>query len=75
MQCNIDSKGKAVRLLMGTALVSAGLIVLGLAIGGVMTGRWSWGLAAVLVGVGGFQIWEGWCGWCVLRAMGMKTRL
>jgi len=75
MQCNIDSKGKAVRLISGLAVVSVGLTILGLEVYGVMTGRWAWGLAVVLMGVGAFQIWEGWCGWCVLRAMGFKTRV
>lgn len=76
MQCNIDAKGKAVRLLMGTAMVSAGLTMLGLTISGVKTGgQWRWGLVVVLIGVGLFQIWEGWSGWCVLRAMGFKTRV
>ena len=75
MQCNIDSKGKSIRLISGAVVALIGLIVLGLAAGGVMTGRWVLGLATVCVGVGVFQIWEGWSGWCVLRAMGLKTRV
>lgn len=55
--------------------MSAGLTMAVLAICGVQTGRWVWGLAIALMGVGAFQIWEGWCGWCVLRAMGIKTRI
>ena len=75
MQCNIDSKGKAIRLISGMAVVLAGLVLLGLLASGMMTDRWVWGLATVLMGLGIFQIWEGWCGWCVLRAMGFKTRV
>lgn len=75
MQCNIDSKGKSIRLISGAVVALAGLTVLGLAVCGVMTGRWVWGLAAVCVWVGAFQIWEGQSGWCVLRAMGFKTRV
>ena len=33
MQCNIDSKGRAVRLLIGLATLLAGVIVLGAALG------------------------------------------
>lgn len=73
MRCNIDSKGKSIRLVSGVAVTLAGLTVLGLAVCGVITERWVWGLGFVLVGVGVFQVWEGWCGWCVLRAMGFKT--
>ncbi len=73
MQCNIDSKGKAVRLISGLICTLAGLVLLGLGWWGVEP---FWVLIGVGVGTlagGAFQIYEGWTGWCALRAMGWKT--
>ncbi len=73
MQCNIDSKGKAVRLISGLLCTLVGLVLLGLGWWGVEP---YWGLIGVGVGTlagGAFQIYEGWTGWCALRAMGWKT--
>jgi len=36
---------------------------------------WLWMVGVLLVAIGVFQVFEGWAGWCVLRAMGIKTRL
>ncbi|MDG2020727.1 MAG: DUF2892 domain-containing protein [Phycisphaerales bacterium] len=69
MKCNIDAKGKAIRLLSGICCLVAGL--LSLVFGGlegvpVIVG------SCLLIG-GGFMVFEGWSGWCVVRAMGFKT--
>jgi hypothetical protein len=74
MQCNIDAKGKAMRLLLGGAMVllAAGASVLILL--DVLGPAWWWG-AAGLAAFGGFGVFEGWAGWCAVRAMGFKTRL
>ena len=71
MQCNIDARGKAVRLLFGLVftLVGTGILIFG--------GRAEWSLIAgisMLVG-GAFMIFEGAAGWCAVRALGFKTRL
>jgi len=72
MRCNIDSKGKAVRLVGGLATVLIALVFAGLA-GTQTAGVWAWYVAAGC-GIGGaFQIFESWSGWCVLRAMGLRT--
>lgn len=70
MQCNIDAKGKAVRLLLGVLLIIGGVGVL-------LLGWRSWQSYAAItfILVGAFCIWEGWSGWCALRALGYKTRL
>jgi len=71
MQCNIDAKGKAVRLVIGAISLIAGLALLGF--------WWSSGTEwALYTGIGAsaggaFGIFEGAAGWCVVRAMGMKT--
>ncbi len=74
MQCNIDAKGKAVRLVYGLTLLVAGLIVGGLALAGVFAGWWLWAVSAALVLMGAFAVFEARQGWCVVRAMGIKTR-
>ena len=69
MQCNINGKGKAVRLLFGVCFLVAGALTL--AFGGVEGIPVIIG-AALLIG-GGFMVFEGWSGWCAVRAMGFKT--
>ena len=65
MQCNIDQRGKMMRLMVGAILV--------LAWTGQLAGDWTWFVGgAALVG-GLFLIFEALAGWCVLRAMGIRT--
>lgn len=73
MQCNINAKGKAVRLVSGLlfVLIAAVLAVLVLA-GVLVSGGW-WVVVVAAMGGGVFMIFEGWSGWCVVRAMGLKT--
>jgi hypothetical protein len=73
MQCNINARGKAVRLISGIVVTLLGLILLVMMIGGLFAGGAMWALTAVVLAAGLFQIYEGWAGWCVLRAMGFKT--
>ena len=75
MKCNIDSKGKAVRLASGAIIVCAGASLLALAVFGITDTVWMWVLGTSLTFVGGFQVFEGWAGWCALRAMGFTTRI
>lgn len=74
MRCNIDAKGKAVRLVVGLVTVAAGLVVGGLAVRGVLPGWCVWLAAGAMVG-GAVAIFEARAGWCFLRAMGVKTPL
>ena len=71
MKCNIDARGKAVRLLLGILFALAGGVVL---VAGAGTG---WGLPVGLscIGGGAFMIFEGASGWCAVRAMGFKTKI
>ncbi|NCF41077.1 MAG: hypothetical protein GWP75_13270 [Planctomycetia bacterium] len=71
MKCNIDAKGKAVRLLSGLTCLLAGVLVL--VIGGIEGPMLFVGIA--LLGSGAFMTFEGWSGWCAVRAMGFKTPL
>ena len=71
MQCNIDARGKAVRLVFGIILALLGGILLLIGSGE------TWSVIAGLscLGGGGFTIFEGAAGWCVVRAMGFKTKI
>ena len=75
-ECNIDARGKAVRLLGGIITVAAA-IVLGVLIqfSIIPTSQVSWLAVAGLMFGGLFAIYEGRTGWCVVRAMGFKTPL
>ncbi len=76
MQCNIDAKGKAVRLTGGIITTIIGLILAGLTLTNVIPqGPAIWAIAGITLISGAFMIFEGWNGWCVLRAMGIKTRI
>ena len=77
LACNIDSKGKAVRLrmgLIGLALAAVVAVVSGLVVRSPVS--WAgWAMAGVLTLVGGFSIFEARAGWCALRALGFRTRV
>jgi len=75
MQCNIDARGKAARLLAGSVTAALGAIVLALSVlAGVGPGWLAWAGGGMLV-AGLFGVFEGMAGWCALRAMGVRTRL
>jgi hypothetical protein len=72
MQCNIDAKGKSVRLLTGLAMLAIAAVVAALAYFEVLP-RWTLWAAAGLAVAGGFGVFEARAGWCVVRAMGFRT--
>ena len=73
MQCNIDARGKRVRLLGGLLLVVGGLVLATLAATETLDAWWVWVIAAAAIAGGGFAMVEGWAGWCAVRAMGLRT--
>lgn len=75
MQCNINAKGKAVRLVSGFITVGVAAVIAVLALAGFIGGAWVWVAVAVAALGGAFQIFEGWSGWCVVRAAGFRTPL
>lgn len=72
MRCNIDAKGKRVRLVGGLVTLAVAAVFAGLTLAGVV-GGWGWAVAAAAAVGGGFQVFEARAGWCALRAMGVKT--
>ncbi len=75
MRCNIDAKGKVIRLLSGVFFLLVGLGLLLVVVFSMSEISWLWMVGVLLVAIGVFQVFEGWAGWCVLSAMGIKTRL
>ena len=70
---NIDAKGRRVRLAGGIACLTAGSLLL---LAWVLpTGNpWLAGLAALAIAVGVFMLFEARASFCVLRALGFRTR-
>ncbi|MBT5844276.1 MAG: hypothetical protein HOH79_04750 [Euryarchaeota archaeon] len=74
LTCNIGAAGKAARLRIGIMGVAVGLgLALLIGIGLLPSIGW-WAVTASIAG-GTFTIWEARAGWCVVRAMGFKTRV
>jgi hypothetical protein len=73
LTCNIDRRGRRIRLLAGILVEAAGAILLLLRVAGVLEGTWPWvaGLSAIAGGT--FMVFEGAVGWCAVRALGFRT--
>jgi|TARA_B100001113_G_scaffold239334_1_gene196776 uncharacterized membrane protein len=73
--CNIDAKGRVVRFLTGILAILAGFVLAILIAQGTLSSE-TYGLvvAGSIVG-GAFAMWEAREGWCVVRALGIKTPL
>lgn len=72
LTCNIDARGKLLRLWYGIALVVIGIVLLfawALRSGTLL----SWAITIACVLGGAFAIFESRKGWCALRAIGIKT--
>ena len=73
MECNIDARGKALRLFGGLASIIGGLSIASIAYFDVVELPYLWYASAGLLAGGSFGVFEGWSGWCVARAMGIWT--
>ena len=73
--CNIDAKGKAVRLLTGVFAILTGLTLAILVNLGTISLESYWLLVSGSIIGGIFAMWEARAGWCVVRAIGIKTPL
>ena len=71
-QCNIDARGKQLRFRLGAILVALGLVLCfawALTLGGPV----AWGATGLCLAGGVLLLYEARTGWCVLRAIGVKT--
>ena len=76
LECNIDSKGRALRLVAGLLAILGGAVaylILMLEIMPVPESIGTLGVLAMFTG-GAFAIFEAKAGWCVVRALGFRTR-
>ena len=74
-ECNIDARGKAVRLKLGIKGLVVGLVLItAFYIAGIDLGI-PWLIPLGIIGGGAFAIFEAWIGWCVVRALGFRTPL
>ena len=76
LACNIDAKGKAIRLIGGLLAILGGLFGYFVVNQGVLPIPETLGhigVALVLLS-GAFSIFEARSGWCVVRALGFRTR-
>ena len=73
--CNIDAAGKAARLRGGIMAVIGGA-VMGIGIlTGIVAGPFWWLATAGAFAGGAFSIFDARAGWCVVRALGIRTPL
>lgn len=73
-ECNIDAKGKFVRLVGGSVSVFAGIVAFLLILAGILPENIFTTASVVGMFAGGaLGIYEGRAGWCIARAMGIKT--
>mgnify|MGYP006082463665 CR=1 FL=1 len=71
--CNIDAKGQVVRLITGVIAVSVGLVMALLITQNMLSSEVYWIPAIGSIAGGMFAMWEARTGWCVVRAMGIRT--
>jgi hypothetical protein len=74
LTCNINARGRAVRLVYGIVLIVAAIVVA--ALWARPTGSvWMWIISGASFVGGAFAVFEARAGWCVVRAMGFKTKM
>ena len=74
-ECNIDDRGKAFRLKIGIASLLAGVVLSVVFYLADVDWLMLWLAPAGMIGGGAFAIFEARAGWCIVRAMGFKTRI
>ncbi len=75
LECNIGARGKFVRLVLGIFGLIGSIPFILMTSYGVIDYNLGMILTAGLVGGGALGIFEGWSGWCVARALGVKTSI
>ena len=74
-ECNIDARGKAVRMKLGIQLLIGSFLLGMLVFFDIIPSPFGWFLVSCGFLGGAFTIFESRMGWCVVRAMGFKTKI
>jgi hypothetical protein len=74
LQCNINARGKRVRLINGSVTLAIG-VALAVFWALPQSSPTGWTAAVILFAAGAFMIFEGLAGWCAPRAMGIRTKI
>lgn len=74
LACNIDARGREHRYRIGRLLIGCGALLAG-GVSYWVSGKLPWLLGGALVVAGLFALLEARLGWCVIRALGVKTRV
>ena len=75
MECNIDQQGRLARLYTGIFAIAVGIAIALLTYLSVIPAALGWIAVAGSVFGGAFAIFEARKGWCIVRAVGIKTPL
>lgn len=75
LECNIGARGKFVRLVLGFFGLIGSIPFIFMTSYGVIDNNLGMLIIAGLIGGGSLGIFEGWSGWCVARALGVKTSI
>lgn len=75
MECNIGAKGKLARLVTGIMAIGFAMVLGLLIVVGVLSSSLWWYAVASITFGGAFAIFEAKAGWCIVRAIGIKTPL
>ena len=73
--CNIDAKGRVVRFVTGVFAVLGGFIMALLITQNILPSEVYWIRVIGSIAGGIFAMWEARAGWCVVRAIGIRTPL
>jgi len=73
MKCNIDTRGRVVRLVWGILLVALSACAFVLAASGVLPPAAGFIGGGILFVFGALAVFEAAKGWCIMRAMGFRT--
>ncbi len=75
MECNIDQKGRLARLYTGIVAIAFGIVLALLTYLSVIPAALGWVTVGGIIFGGAFAIFEARKGWCIVRAVGIKTPL
>ena len=73
--CNIDAKGRVVRFVTGIFAVLGGFIMSLMITQNILPSEAYWIPVIGSIAGGIFAMWEARAGWCVVRAIGIRTPL